>query len=223
MGRHIPIVQETPHEVPDLSLSKAPGRELSYFGYRFEVPWNDVDEARTSARNETAIIFFQSGLTVIFKIVPPHALVDAVLSAGKINRDRFRQVYGDDALKSDYLLTRLMLQSVPGKITPFTPRNKVITDFVLLLLKGMSTPTDSGIYSVRTKRFNGFQYGNPLRRAKKYVTVDLFTNDCGLEFLFLQAAKPDQKSSATISQSDINRVIQTLQRVPQDNLAYQQK
>jgi hypothetical protein len=38
---------KTPTELKDLVISIAPGRQLSYCGYEFEVPWNDVDEQKT--------------------------------------------------------------------------------------------------------------------------------------------------------------------------------
>jgi hypothetical protein len=31
----------------DLSISPVPKQQLSYFGYQFEVPWNDIDDTQT--------------------------------------------------------------------------------------------------------------------------------------------------------------------------------
>jgi len=37
-GWKAPVVKRTPVELSDLSVSQAPGRKLTYFGYEFEVP-----------------------------------------------------------------------------------------------------------------------------------------------------------------------------------------
>jgi hypothetical protein len=46
--------------------------------------------------------------------------MDGVLKEAKVDRDDFRKLYGDDALKSDYDFKRLILESTPDKITLLT-------------------------------------------------------------------------------------------------------
>src|SRR5207253_4753487 len=48
LTRKAPIVRVAPAQLTDFSISRSPVRKLSYFGYEFEVPWNDVDEAKRS-------------------------------------------------------------------------------------------------------------------------------------------------------------------------------
>jgi intracellular septation protein A len=43
----MPIVNKVPVELPDLSVSQASGKKLSCFGYEFEVPWDDIDQAKS--------------------------------------------------------------------------------------------------------------------------------------------------------------------------------
>src|SRR2546429_6773060 len=47
LARKAPVVRVAPAQLRDFSISRSPGRKLSYFGYEFEVPWNDVDEAKS--------------------------------------------------------------------------------------------------------------------------------------------------------------------------------
>jgi len=42
-----PALGKTQVALKDLSTSTAPGRKLSYFGYEFDVPWDDLDEQKT--------------------------------------------------------------------------------------------------------------------------------------------------------------------------------
>ena len=65
-----------PTDLQDHSVSQAPGTRLSYVGYDFEVPWTDLDNAKTtlypkdkSEKNEV-ILTFRSGLRLAVTAVP---------------------------------------------------------------------------------------------------------------------------------------------------------
>jgi len=64
---------------------------------------------------------------------------------------------------------------------------------------------DTGIFFLQTKDLRGFQYGNPRDQTQEIVD-DLFVEGGKIEFTFLE-------NCAGISQSEINRVIQTVRRV----------
>src|SRR5439155_1410472 len=63
LTRKTPAVSMAPAQLADFSISRWPGRKLSYFGYEFEVPWNDVDEAKSGLIpvSNKAMIVFQFG------------------------------------------------------------------------------------------------------------------------------------------------------------------
>jgi len=42
-----PVARVVPTDLKDQSVSEAPGKKLSYFGYEFQIPWSDLDEAQT--------------------------------------------------------------------------------------------------------------------------------------------------------------------------------
>ena len=208
----MPVVKKAPVELRDLSVSQAPGKRLSYFGYEFEVPWDDVDQAESRIIGDTkAIVVFRSGNVLSVWSGSPHEFVNMVLSSGKIDGDTFRRIYGDEALKSDYAFHRIMLETTPGKITPFIPKRQAISKAILLLMKAISTPrgADSGIFAVRAGDLNGFQFGCPQSSASGF-TLELFADSGSLTFIFGQKVN----GSTVISQPDINRILQTIRKVP---------
>lgn len=206
-----PIVKKAPIELTDLSISQMPGRKLSYFGYEFEVPWNDVDNDKTKQVGEMQVIVFRSGNSILFSKMPPKEFVNTFLSMSKENSAGLRAIYGEDALQSDYSFRRLILETTPERVTLFSSRKDSIGNAMLLVIKGVMIPRggESGIYWIHTSNFQGYQYGNPQSRPKS-LDVELFTEDEGLGFIFSQKEKG---ATSAISQGDINRVIQTVHKI----------
>jgi len=66
----------------------------------------------------------------------------------------------------------------------------------------------SGIFLDSTRDFKGFQFENPQSRPSR-ITVELFSNDGGIDVIFMQKA-----GAPAISQAEINRVIQSIHRTP---------
>src|SRR5690242_5408287 len=72
------VTRVVPTDLKDLSTSQAPGRKLSYFGYEFEVPWNDVDESQTKVMEnrpnlKMVWVSFRSGLKLFVVFTPTRA------------------------------------------------------------------------------------------------------------------------------------------------------
>lgn len=215
-ARKMPVVRITPTELPDSSVSRTIGRKLSYFGYEFEVPWDDIDESKSRVvGGNRAIICFRSGNVLSVWSGSPHEFVATALSSGKIDREIFRQMYGDAALQSDYAFHRIMLEATPNKITPFVPKRQAVSESVLMLMKAISAPrcADSGIFAVRAGEFKGFQYGRP-QNAASYLNVDLYSDSGSLDFIF--GHKND--AAAPLTQGDVNRILQTLHKVSGETL-----
>jgi hypothetical protein len=211
-ARKLPFVNRTPVELTDLSISQAAGMKLSYFGYEFEVPWTDIDKEKTKiVGGNKAIIAFRSGNVLSVWSGPPHEFMNHLLEQGKIDRDTFRKVYGDEALQSDYNFQRLILQATPEKVSLLSSRKTATSQGVLLLVKAICVPGDpnSGIFAVQGKKFRGFQYGRP-QSPPKHLIVELFPDDGHLELFFGQ----NENGRTLISQADINRVVQTIHKVP---------
>jgi len=212
VARKLPFVKLTPLELSDLSVSQVSGMNLSYFGYEFEVPWTDIDREKTKiVGGNKAIIAFRSGNVLSVWSGQPHEFMNGLLEEGKIDRDSFRELYGGEALQSDYNFKRLILETTPDKITLLTSSRTAVSQGVLLMVKAICVPGDpnSGIFAVQGKEFKGFQYGRP-QSPPKQLSVELFPADGHLDLIFGQK----KNGPTVISQADINRVVQTIHKVP---------
>jgi hypothetical protein len=217
VGWKFPVVEKTPRELADLSISSAPGQRLSRIGYEFEVPW-EVDEERTKQIGKTSVVIaFRSGNAVLFSRMPPKEFVNKFQSLHKGDEERLKLVFGEDALKSDYSLIRLILETRPDQVTLLTPRKDAVARSVFLLMKGIMVPAggETGIFRIGNNELQGFQYGDPQRRPKS-IDVEIFSDQGGVAFLFGQREKGP---AAAITQAEINRVIQSVRKVPEENLS----
>jgi hypothetical protein len=206
-----PDVAKIPVPLPDLSISNVPHRQVSYFGYQFELPWDDVDEQKSKTAGTIHVTAFQSGNAFWFSTFPPKDFVNEIMKGSNLDPQRFRQVYGDNAFESDYGFHRLMLGTTPSEITPFVSRRQVVVASMLLLFKATSMPkADSGIFTIQAPGFQGFQFENPQAHPFK-ITDELYSNDGGIDVMFIQKV---DGSIPTISQAEINRVIQSIRPVP---------
>lgn len=94
--------------------------KLSYVGYEFEVPWTDLDEARTKViGGNKAIIVFHTGNVLSVWSGPPHELRDAILREWEMEPETFANIYGRDALQSDYKFMHNILEATPQGISIF--------------------------------------------------------------------------------------------------------
>lgn len=191
LARKQPLVMVVPTELSDLSISQAPGRKLSYFGYEFDIPWGDLDEKKTRVIEDNepfaaALIVFRSGNVIAFWSSP----LNRVINYGPL---------------------RAILEATPADFSLLTPKKQAIDERLLLTMKAaiVGPDAESGIYLVRTREFQGFQYGRPQNPPKRLRT-ELFGNDRSLKILFGQ--KPN--GSVMISQPDINRIVQSIHKVP---------
>jgi hypothetical protein len=217
VGWKFPAVKKTPIDLRDLSISQAAGRKLSYFGYEFEVPWDDLDDGKTKQAGNMQLIVFRSGNVILFSRAAPKEFVQTFLSSTKIDADNFRKLCGDGALESDYSLQRLILEATPGQVNLLTQRADAARGAMLLVMKGVMIPRggESGIFRVQNEKFQGFQFGDPQSRPKM-MSVEIFAENAGLNFIFAQKEKG---TTPAITQAEINRVIQTARKAPVEELS----
>lgn len=209
-----PVVKRIPTELPDQSITQVPGRKLSYFGYDFEVPW-EIDQAKSKRVGKMQLVAFRSGNALLVSRGAPNEFVNDFLSMGKADPASLKALYGEDILQSDYLLRQRILETTPDKIGVLTPRREAIGDATLLLIKGIMMPreAEAGIYRIRTGDFQGFQFGDPRSRPKT-LDLEICNEDGGLGFVFIQR---DNTSEPSITQPEINRVVQSLRKATIQN------
>jgi hypothetical protein len=211
-ARKEPMYWAKPIELSDLSVSKASPKKISYFGYEFEVPWGDIDAEKTRvAANGVAVVAFRSGTFITFWTSPPFGLISTMADDGKVDRKTLGQMFGSDAVQSDYGFQRAALEMTPDQFSIFSSRKQVLQQWLLFSLKEgwLQGGSESGLFSVSTEEFKGFQYGNP-RKSPEHLSVELFGKDVHLDILFGKKLN----GTSTISQADINLVVQSIHKLP---------
>jgi hypothetical protein len=208
--RKLPDVAKTPVALTDLSISSVPHKKVAYSGYEFELPWDDIDEQKSKASGPIQITAFHSGNVFWFSTFPPKEFVSGIMKESNLDAQSFRRLYGDEAFESDYGFHKKMLLTTPSEITPFVSRKQAVAGQMLLLIKATSMPkADSGIFSIQAPDFEGFQFEDPRTRPFR-ITDELYSDGGGIDLIFLQKAGG---SAPTISQPEINRVIQSIHRI----------
>jgi hypothetical protein len=209
IGRKVPEVKNTPRDLTDLSVNSSSGTRLSYFGYTFEIPWNDVDDAKSKKIGSMQVLAFHSGMAMVISSVSPREFVELIAKESG-GEEVLRREYGAEIVSSDFNFYRVMLSTTPASVRVFGSRQDAISAFLLVFTKATSVPqpASSGIYSIHTPIFQGFQFGEPHHGAGK-VIVDLWDEKGGIELHLLCFGKC---SAPAITQADLNRISQSMVR-----------
>jgi hypothetical protein len=209
-----------PRDLEDVSVSQASGSKLSYFGYEFEVPWNDMDPAQTKLfpklNPNRVVLAFRSGLQVSVTVLPPKELLNGIASAFQSSPQLFERLvdseFGPEATRSDYAFLEKLYQFTPQKMNRWAVRPSVhYRESMLLTIKSTSLlwSADSGIFNIRNQDYRGFQQGSTQARPNGIV-VDLYSDDDGIEFIFNQK---DYQDRLGVSQAEINCVVQSVHKM----------
>jgi hypothetical protein len=204
-----------PRELLDHSVATAPGTKLSYFGYEFEIPWNDIDEAKTKSYRDMVVLTFHSGLKLMVGVSPPKLWLEGIF--GKSNTTAVEQSYG---VHSDYDFLKTMYTSTPDKIHlwAFSPRIHYRETLLLAVKSAAIVPeAETGFFYVGNSTNEGFQEGDPQAWPSNYrpnsrssVAIQLFSDQGCLNLTLFQK---DFLDPAGVTQADLNRIIQSVQRV----------
>lgn len=217
MGRQRPVLWKTPVELTDESVASARGTTLSFSGFEFQIPWDDVDHEKDKAFGAIHLTCFHSGDALWFSSFGPSEFVSGVMKSEKVDLASFRSLFGGPASQSDYAFYDLMLNTTPDSVRLWGPRQSTARNSTLLLTKAIAMPNaDTGLYSIHTADRHGFQYGNPQLHPKQVVD-DLYSDDGGVEFIFFfYSSKPN---AHVLTQADINRVLLSLRKVRDNKTA----
>lgn len=196
-----------PTGLEDHSISQASGMRLSYVGYDFEVPWTDLDNAKTtlypkdkSEKNEV-ILTFRSGLRLMVTALPAKEFAHEF--AGNFTASP------QQAALSDYVLARDIYDFSPDKMHYLSLSSDVHSrDQAILNMKSIlpAKSSETGIFNIQNTGYKGFQQGNPQVRQDSLL-VNLYSDDGSVQLKFWQKDYP-----AGVTQAEINRIVQSLQR-----------
>jgi hypothetical protein len=201
--RNRPESWVVPTPLTDLSVNRSPGEKFSYFGFAFESPWAGVKGQRGG--RSIVILDFQNG-GVISISRESSGLAVMKEEAAKERRD-IRSIFGSCATESDYNLESAILYLTPQDLRLFSSRQEMMGNSILLTLKGIYTSAGKGgVYSFHTDQVKGFQVGS--LGSDNHVTIDAFDQQ-DRKVRLLVGDEVHSKFKA--SQSDVNRILDTLQ------------
>jgi hypothetical protein len=216
-----PIARIVPTELKDKSTSQVPGTELSYFGYQFEVPWCDLDDTQTKlfpkdkpTKNKVDL-HFSSGLRLVFTALPSREFANGLPENFKVSPQAIESVFGRDTMKSDYSFLKAVYEFTPDRMHhwAFSQRGLNRDEFLLIIKSIVPVKAaETGIFNIENQSYKGFQQGNPQVRQDGII-VNLYSDEGGVEMIVLQK---DYKSSTGVTQREINRIIQSLRKAPQE-------
>ncbi len=201
-----PELYVLPKQLQLSSNFQSAGTQLSYFGYKFEVPWTEIE--KEEIKNSAAIVSFKSGKGIIF--FKPGESVDFFEEFTKEMPgiiDRLILLFGKESIQSNYSFYQSILNATPEHLSVFMPRREAFKTFIRLVLKGMIVKSlEPSLYSFAHEKLRGFQFGNP-NYAKKGVLIYAFDiNDSEVEFSVFVT----KDSDTSLSQVEVNTIIQTL-------------
>jgi hypothetical protein len=213
-AKKIPSVWVTQQPLVNYDVSAAPGTKLSYFGYKFEVPWTGGFKER-GGRNGIVELQFDSGQKVTF-IVPRNqaGILSEIVEDPQLKSLQF--VLGDLTKRSAYDQYATFLNTKPSSIHPFGPRTEAVRGEVLLTLKGIGAPAslETGAFSFDLPDKRGFQIGNPWQARSAQLEVFMKGDSNWFEIIC-----GTKNESIKLSQPELNRILASFHAEEKDSSA----
>lgn len=209
------VARVVPTELTDQTVSQAPGARLTYVGYNFEVPRNDLDETQTKLypkdKPNRVVLVFRSGLRLMITALPPRELINAISGELKTSPENMEVIFGHEAMQSDYNFVKTLYEFTPDTMHHWSISSGVFArESTLLILKSLAPLkcANTGIFKVQNKGFKGFQQGNAEARQDG-VAVNLYSDEGSVELILTDK---NYQNSAWVTQPEINRIIQSLHK-----------
>jgi len=213
----LPVAKIVPTELKDHSVSQSPATKLSYVGYEFEVPWNDLDDAKTALypkdkpEKTRVVLTFRSGLRLMVTAVPPREFAQLWATDFKTPPQGVEILFGPGSSTSDYTFVKNVYGFTPDKMHYWSFSSALHAREQMVLLTKSIMPARAaatGIFYVQNQEYKGFQQGSPEGRQDGLV-LDLYSDESHFELIFLQK---DYHNATGVTQAEINRVIQSVRR-----------
>jgi hypothetical protein len=221
-AKRVPGVNVAPQPLADYSVSEAPGTVLSYFGYRFEVPWEvnykTKGTEKGSGPSGMMQIQFESGQNLLL-IAPADqtGLLSELVHDKSMRMENLQLVFGDLTNRSAYDQYSIILNTAPSTIRAFGPRVEAVRGITLLTIKAIALPAslETGVFSFEFPDKRGFQIGD----ARKSRRVDLEVLDLNghrVEIICSTAS-----DATRFTQPELNRILRSLSMATDDSFAAQ--
>lgn len=211
MEKSDPCLALTLGSLPEEKASQSSGSKHAYFGYEFETPWPQPE--KVAAYSSAVDLVFHGDYGVLFWNPAERrnfiAQLTAEMQQPQVKKE-LETVIGKDAARSDYDLLRGGLDMTAKQISPALSKLGAVQRLTLLRTKSVEcTNKPSAFYAFQSQNVKCLQIGDPSKDAS--VEVRCF-DPSDREFNFHIGARKD--SGVHVTQTDINRVIQTLRPAP---------
>ncbi|MGH9683106.1 MAG: hypothetical protein ACRD4S_05795 [Candidatus Acidiferrales bacterium] len=205
-ARANPWIREVPQPLTSLRITVGKATQIKVFNYEFASPWG---EANVSPGDNYAQLRFKPGQVIVF--YDPEAQLDTITTlrtSTSPQYQNFARVAGD--IGTNYALYQAVYAASPAQVSPFLTANDSLRMHLLLLLKlAFGFDEKPPLYSFTQGSERGFQFGDPA--SGRPVALRVFDGrDHQFRFIFVV----ESGSSAKITQSDIDGIVQSLQPVP---------
>ena len=177
---------------------------VSYFGINFRSPWRNMREKNLSSNS--VLLEFGNGNTVfLFSNKDQPTMLEALLGDDPKNAEQIRSMFGQEAIKTNYALQKLMLNTTPDDISIYQSRKEVVAKSILLILKPIAVPwptqVEPKIYNfITARKIKGFQYGDPWDGK---VIIDFYNENDESGSMLINGSE--------ITQNDIDFILATLE------------
>jgi hypothetical protein len=129
-------LSSVPHPLDLSSVSAAESTILSYFGWSFEAPWQEVVEERNEER--WAEVRFKSGQTIkIFNPDELYAHDDIINTRSVADSSVWKMALEKGFPKSKYEQLKAVFSATPTQLSPFQSKAQFARTFVLISQKGL--------------------------------------------------------------------------------------
>src|SRR5208282_4784031 len=195
-----------PRPLADTAASAADGSTLSYYGYRFEVPWKEIDKEWNEGR--WAKVRVKTGQEIRFnnpEYFQSNPLSDDV---AKEDPEEFGQAFGTRIRESKYDQFKAVISTTPFQWSPFRSHREFTRVRILIGIEGLWFEHNTAapdIFSFETNGYRGFEFSG-LSHDWQNVTLDLFD---ATDRWFQINISGDARSGVSVTQSEVNRLIQT--------------
>ena len=206
-AKAFPAINVTPQPLTDYSVSDAPGKTISYFGYEFTVPWNT--NFTEKGGNGIAGLKFESGQNLILFVSPnTDGLLTESAKDPSMHMGALRDIFPELIKRSAYDQFAVIYGTTPSSIHEFGSRADSYREMTLLTMKTITAPAalQTGMFSFDFAGKRGFQIGDP--RKSNRMLLDIFEVD-GHNIEIIVSTKGNNR----LSQPALNRIITSLHAV----------
>ena len=208
----------TPRPLTESSYSSVSGIPLSYFGCRFEVPWQEIVLERNTGTS--AEVQFKTGQTVrVFDPTQFYAdgfIADYYVGSSSVWKMALKEGFPD----SKYEQFRAVLSSSPNQLSPFQSRPKFARTMALLSRKAVyfeHDPFKPEIFSFERPNLRGFEVSGISHKMEE-ATLTFFDRTDRMFTIRIQGERNNN-----LNQSEINRVIYSFSASDEPTSASSQK